>query len=58
MLFSKAQVIEYMRRSGIDVLVATSPVTITYFTDSFSWMDPVFKEYMLSSGVSSSLAQA
>lgn len=36
MLFSNAQVIEYMRRSGIDVLVATSPVTITYFTDYFS----------------------
>ena len=58
MLFNKSRAIEYMRRCGLDALVATSPVNITYFTDYYMWMDPLFKEYMMSPGAPPDLAQA
>lgn len=58
MLFNKARAIEYMRRCGLDALVATSPINITYFTDYYFWLDPVFKEYWMSPGASSHLGQA
>jgi len=57
MLFNKARAIAYMRQCGLDALVATSPVNITYLTDYHFWLDPLFKEYWLSPGASSSLAQ-
>ena len=50
MLFNRARAIDYMREYGLDVLVATSPVNITYFTDYFCWIDPLFKEYMMVPG--------
>lgn len=58
MLFNKAQASAYMSRCGLDVLVATSPVNITYFSDYFCWMDPAMKEYMIVPGASSHLFQA
>lgn len=58
MLFNRARAIEYMREYGLDVLVATSPVNITYFTDYYCWIDPLFKEFMMVPGASSNLAQA
>ena len=58
MLFNRARAIAYMREYGLDVLVATSPVNITYFTDYFCWIDPLFKEFMMVPGASSNLAQA
>ena len=58
MLFNRARAIDYMREYGLDVLVATSPVNITYFTDYFCWIDPLFKEFMMVPGASSNLAQA
>ena len=58
MLFHRERAIDYMRKYGLDVLVATSPVNITYFTDYFCWIDPLFKEYMMVPGSSSNLAQA
>ena len=42
-----------MRRCGVDVLVATSPVNITYFSDYRCWIDPLFKAYMMVPGASS-----
>ena len=57
MLFNKTRAIEYMRRCHVDVLVATSPVNITYFSDYFCWIDPLFKEYMMVPGASCDLAQ-
>lgn len=57
MLFNRPRAMEYMRRCGLDALVATSPVNITYFTDYYFWLDPVFKEYWLSPGASSNLGQ-
>ncbi len=47
-----------MQEYDLDVLVATSPVNITYFTDYYCWIDPLFKEYMMAPGASSNLAQA
>lgn len=42
-----------MRRCDIDVLVATSPVNITYFSDYRCWIDPLFKAYMMVPGAPS-----
>ena len=58
MLFNRARAIDYMREYGLDALVATSPVNITYFTDYYCWIDPLFKEFMMVPGASSNLAQA
>jgi Xaa-Pro aminopeptidase len=58
MLLNRTRAFEFMRRAGLDAVVATSPVNITYFTDYYSWVDPLFKEYMFSPGGSSSLSQA
>ncbi len=55
MLFNKARAMEYMRRCSVDVLVATSPVNITYFSDYLCWIDPLFKGYMMVPGASSDL---
>ncbi len=58
MLFNRARAIDYMQEYGLDALVATSPVNITYFTDYYCWIDPLFKEFMMVPGASSNLAQA
>ncbi len=50
MLFNKTRAQEYMHRCGVDVLVATSPVNITYFSDYRCWIDPLFKAYMMVPG--------
>lgn len=50
MLFNKPRAQEYMRRCGVDVLIATSPVNITYFSDYRCWIDPLFKAYMMVPG--------
>ena len=57
MLFNSQRAREEMQRCGLDALMATSAVNVTYFTDYFCWIDPVFKEYMMQPGASSSLAQ-
>ncbi|MYH61574.1 MAG: aminopeptidase P family protein [Caldilineaceae bacterium SB0675_bin_29] len=58
MLFNRARAVDYMQEYGLDVLVATSSVNITYFTDYYCWIDPLFKEFMMVPGASSNLAQA
>lgn len=58
MIFNRARAVSFMREYDLDVLVATSPVNITYFTDYYCWIDPLFKEYMMAPGASSNLAQA
>lgn len=58
MLFNRTRAIDYMREHDLDALVATSFANITYFTDYFCWIDPIFKEYMMVPGASSNLAQA
>ncbi len=58
MLFNRSRAIEYMRRNGLDALVATSPINITYFTDYFNWTDSLFKGYMTSPGSPPQIGQA
>ena len=53
MLFNQTRAQEYMRRCGVDVLVATSPANITYFSDYRCWIDPLFKAYMMVPGAPS-----
>src|SRR5829696_13648 len=57
MLFNRPRAEDYMRRCGLDALVAASWVNITYFTDYYNWIDPLFKKYMMAPGASSSLEQ-
>ena len=57
MLFNKTRAIEYMERGRVDVIVATSPVNITYFSDYYCWIDPLFREYMMAPGASSEIPQ-
>ncbi len=57
MFFNKKRANEYMREYNLDVLIATSFVNITYFTDYYCWIDPLFKDYMMIPGAPSRLAQ-
>ena len=57
MLLNQARARDFMRQCGLDVLIATSPVNITYFSDYHCWIDPLFKEYMMQPGASSNLSQ-
>lgn len=57
MLFNRLRAIECMRRHGLDALVATSPLNITYFTDYFNWTDALFKGHMTSPGAPPYLGQ-
>jgi len=45
-----------MREHELDVIVATSPVNVTYFSGYYCWCDALFKEYMGSPGASSAPA--
>ena len=55
MLLNKARALEYMKRYGVDVLVAASPVNVKYSSDYSCWIDSQFKEYMMTPGASSRL---
>jgi len=50
MYFNTPRACQLMDSAGVDVLIATSTVNVTYFTDYFCWMDPLFKDYMTSPG--------
>lgn len=56
MLFNRPRAIDYMRRCDLDVLVATSPVNVTYFSGYFCWLDPLTKSYMMTPGASTDRA--
>jgi Xaa-Pro aminopeptidase len=53
MLLNQTRAMQFMRQHGLDVIVATSPVNVTYFSDYFCWSDALFKEYMGAPGTSS-----
>ena len=55
MYFNKSRAQQWMNDCGVDALIATSPVNVTYFTDYTCWADPLFKEYMMSPGASDHL---
>jgi Xaa-Pro dipeptidase len=56
MLLNQTRATQFMRQCGLDVIVAASPVNVTYFSDYFCWSDALFKEYMGSPGAPSSPA--
>src|SRR5262245_28721773 len=56
MLLNRLRAIDYMRRTDLDALVATSPVNVTYFSDYFCYLDPLIKAFMLSPGGSAERA--
>src|SRR5690349_3171673 len=58
MLLNRSRALATMQSCGLDALVATSPVNITYFTDYYFWIDSLMKEYMGAPGTSSNLPQA
>jgi Xaa-Pro dipeptidase len=57
MLLNRARAEELMRRHGLDALVATTPVNVTYFSDYVCWLASGFKEYMVVPGGSSERIQ-
>ena len=46
---------DFMERLGLDAIVTTSPVNITYLTGYRWWLDPLFKDYMVNPGGSDEL---
>ena len=46
---------QFMGDTDLDVLVATSPANVTYFSGYQCWLDPLFKEYMMVPGGSNDL---
>jgi Xaa-Pro dipeptidase len=56
-LLNRARAQDLMRAHGLDALVATSPVNVTYFSDYVCWLAPAFKEYMVAPGGSSDRIQ-
>ena len=57
MLFNKERAIKYMDEAGLDVLVATSPVNVTYFTDYYCWVNAQMKDFMMTPGGSLDLSE-
>ena len=58
MLLNRPRAHQLMRQAGLDALVATSALNVTYFTDYFCWMDAVTSEFMMLPGASSDLLQS
>ena len=50
MLFNKARALEFMRQCRLDALVATSPMSVTYMSDHYCWINRQLKEYMRTPG--------
>jgi Xaa-Pro dipeptidase len=57
LLLNRQRAERLMRGCGVDALVATSPLHITYFTDYYCWLDRWFKDYMVSPGLPSHLTE-
>lgn len=57
MLLHRARAHDYLTACGLDAVIATSPVNVTYLSDFHCWLSPLFREYMVSPGGSSRLIQ-
>jgi len=57
MLFNRSRSLDALQRHGLDALIATSPVNVTYFSDYSCWVDRLFREYMMRPGGSSDREQ-
>ena len=56
MFFNQSRARVFMRECGLDALIATSHVSITYFTGYFCWLDPTIRAFMLQPGLDGRLA--
>lgn len=54
-MINRPRALDYLQKCGLDALVATSPVNITYFTGFYSWLGGQFKEFMVRPGGSGDL---
>jgi len=54
-LINRLRAHAYMRRYELDVLIATSPVNVTYCSDYYCWIDRLVTKYMTTPGSSSHL---
>ncbi len=54
-MINRTRTLDYLKQCELDALVATSPVSITYFTGFYSWLGGQFKEFMVKPGGSGSL---
>ena len=50
LLCKHTRALQYMRCAGIDAIVATSPVNVTYFTGYHNWLAGQFKDFMVRPG--------
>jgi len=57
MLLNRPRTLDALARHGLDALVATSPVNVTYFSDYRCWADALFRDYMMRPGGSSDRQQ-
>jgi len=55
MFFNQSRAKAFMKECGLDALIATSHINITYFSGYFCWLDPTIRGYMLEPGSSSRL---
>jgi Xaa-Pro aminopeptidase len=55
-LLNRDRALALMRRSDLDVIVATSPRNVLYFSDYYCWLDPLFKAYMMRPGAPAELS--
>ena len=46
MLFNQIRAREYLKRCGLDAVIATSPVNVLYCTDYSCWIDPLMRQFM------------
>ena len=56
MLLNQAHALEFMQRYDLDVLIATSPLHVTYLTDFSFWSSSLPKIYMSQPGTSAEYA--
>ncbi len=52
MALNQPRALEYMGCCGVDALIATSPVNVTYFSGYYCWLDSLHKEFMAVPGSS------
>jgi len=58
MLLNKARLESYMDKYGIDAIVGTTHLNVSYMTDLDCWFYRSFKDYMFSPGASAKYAQS
>ena len=55
MLLNTTRAREWMERSNVDAIIATSPVNVMYFSGYYVWTDVLFRLYMMMPGAPTSI---